>query len=103
VEKITEVKTHRTVVGDLPTASLDYIQSLGTKNRSFVVDGGITGSAGVSQLRSLPGTTGSITYSDANGVATIPQTQLFYIDVKFDDKESAPMLRKFSLSAIEVI
>jgi hypothetical protein len=102
VDKITESKVHRTVVQDLPTANYDYIQSLGTKNRSFVVDGGVSGS-GVSQIRAMPGTTGSMLAVDAYGSEIVPLTQIFVNDVKFSDDANNPTFRKFTMSITEVV
>ena len=103
VEKITEVKQQRTVITDNPTATGDFIQNLGTKCRTFNITGGVTGSDGVSQLRSLPGTTGSLTFTGFYGGDMIPQAHIFYIDMNFDDTEAEPTLRGFKLSAVEVI
>jgi len=106
VEKLIEVKTQKKVVNELPTANYDYIQNLGTRLRTFDANGGVTGSnqiIGISQLRSLPGTTGSIIYTDVYGFFSIPQTQVFYGDVQFEDTEKEPMKRNFSLSLTEVI
>jgi hypothetical protein len=103
VDQINEVKTTRTVINDLPLADYNYVNDLGTKNRTFIIDGGISGSAGNSQVRALSGTTGSIAYVDAWGGTAIAQTQLFFSDVKFTDKAEEPMIRKFSIDAVEVL
>ncbi len=102
IEKITETKIQRTVIQDLPTANQDFIQSLGTKNRTFDLNGGVSGS-GVAQIRALPGTTGSFLAVDAWGTTMIPQTQVFFMDVKFSDDANSPLMRKFSLSTVEVV
>ncbi len=103
IERISEVKPHKTVIGELPTASLDYIQNLGAKNRTFVFSGGVSSAAGISQLRSLPGYTGSITMTNDYGISVIPLTQLFYINMDFTDDAKSPVTRKFTLNSVEVL
>lgn len=103
IQGISESKSHRIVVTDLPTASLDYLQNLGSKNRTFTIDGTIYGADGVSQVRSLPGTTGSLQFINDFGQNMIPQVQLFYTNYKLSDKDDEPFVKKFSLEAIEVL
>jgi len=76
---------------------------MGGRNRKFVFDGGVTGSVGVTQLRALPGTTGSITFTTDLGFTFIAQTQIFYGNIEFKDSADSPTTRDFSLSAVEVI
>ena len=102
VERITETKSQRSVIQDLWSANMDYIQSLGTKNRSFTLDGGCTGS-GVSQIRALPGTTGSIFAVDAWGETILPSTEVFFGDITFTDDANSPSKRKFNFICTEVV
>lgn len=103
VTSAQEVKKCRIVVSDLPAANYDYLTNLGTKNRTFNINGLITGSNGNSQIRSLTGTTGSILFYDMWGVASINQTQVLFGDVDFSDEEKKPAQRNFSFECFEVI
>ncbi len=75
---------------------------MGTKNRTFTIDGGVSGS-GIAQIRQMPGTTGSMLAVDAWGTTMLPLTQFFVNDVSFRDDADAPMMRKFSMSTVEIL
>lgn len=86
----------------LPTAAKDYIQNLGNRNRTFTLEGGVTGS-GIAQLRQMPGTTGSIYFADIYGIDSIPTTEVYFTNLDFKDDEQKPTIRKFTIEAVEVI
>jgi len=103
VEKVIERKTNRTVIHDLPGANKDIIQDLGTKCRKFTIIGTALSNPSITFLRSLPGTTGSIQFSNDKGFEIIPLTQVFYISVNFSDESGKPFERGFTLQAVEII
>jgi len=103
VTKISESKTTRYVVLDLPTADYDVIQNIGTKNRVFTIEGVIISVSGVDWLRTdVVGYTGSISGSDDKGQIYLPQTQVFYTNVTFRKREGRPFDVEFTLQAVEV-
>ncbi len=103
VEHISEVKKQRIAVHDLPTANKDIIQTFGTKNRLFTLQGFVTGSNGIDSLRSLPGTTGSIFHASDLGTTFLPRTHVLYCNVGFEDRAGKPFVRNFTIEAVEVI
>ena len=103
ITNITETKVHRTPIHDTPASTGDIIQSLGTRSRTFSLKGVVTGSHGVSQVRALPGVTGSLTFTDYLGGESIPETEVFFTEVRFSDKGDKPTIREFNLDAIEVV
>ena len=103
VNQVSEVKTSRTVIHDIPASDKDLIQLLGTKNKRYSLKGFAinTGSVDLSTVRTnlhqLVGTTGSIE-SDI-----ITQTHVFYSSLEINDKGSRPMEFGFSMDVVEVI
>ncbi len=105
VTNVTEIKTDRTVIHDLPGADYDVIQSMGLKNRKFRIEGVIfyNVESSAQYFRDLIGHTGSISGSDDRGYTTLPQTQVFYTGVSFEDRGGRPFVKRFILDAVEVI
>jgi len=101
VTRCVERKLHRTVIHDLPGANKDLLQKVGTKNRRFRIQGDCLHASGSAWLRALPGTTGSVSYTDSRGHVFLPLTNVFYISVDLQDRAGRPFERKFTLEAVE--
>lgn len=104
VNEIKETKVTRNVILDVPAANQDIVQTMGNKNRRYVINGWaiFTGSSNPlptarNDLQYLVGRTGSIS-SDI-----ITQLQVLFFDLDIDDKGGRPLEFKFSLEAVEVI
>ncbi len=103
ITKISEKKVSRTVVHDLPSADFDIIQKMGRKNRTFSLAGECYTSSGSAWIRALPSTTGSISYTTALGTEFLPQTNVLFTNIDFQDVGGRPLERKLSLDAVEII
>jgi hypothetical protein len=103
ISRVTEQKVSRTIIYDLPTANFDLLQKLGKKNRRFTIEGECYDDGGSLWLRLLPGVTGSLSYTSANGEIFLPATTILYMEVNFTDKAGRPMERSFNITAVEVI
>ena len=105
VNDIKVTKVARAVILDIPTSNKDVIQSIGNKNRRFVLSGWAIKSGStdtplidaLSNLTALTGTTGSISSN------ILSSTQVFFLNVETDDKGGRPMEFTFSIDAVEVI
>lgn len=102
VTRVSETYTSRVVVHDLPGTNKDIIQSLKLKNKRFSIKGVVFSKDGADFCRGAVGYTGSITGSDDRGYTTLPQTQIFYISVRFTDRAGKPFEKEFTFEGIEV-
>lgn len=102
ITSITETSASRSVVYDLPTANYDIVQSLGSKNRKFVIEGVCTNGNCTSVLRTALDHTGSLSHTDDTGVTWLSSTQIFFSDIEFKTVPKNPLIQKFKISAIEV-
>lgn len=103
VNSISETRYSKFIVHSLPGMNNEIIQSMGSKNRIFRLEGVSLSIDASTNLRSLIGTTGSIQVTNDYGHTLLSQTQVFYKDVDFQDKGSRPLERNFKLEVVEVL
>ena len=103
VNNVFETKHSKFIVHPYPGINNEAIQSMGTKNRIFRLEGVTLTVDASTNLRSLIGTTGSIQVINDYGHTLLPQTQVFYSDVSFRDEGSRPLERDFRLEVVEVL
>ena len=88
-------------------ANNDIVQKMGLSNRTFTIDGFVTGSSGITFLNGSLNYTGSIYYSSSAlnmeliGTAATA-VKVLYSKVTWQDDGKNPMLRNFSLELMEI-